>query len=98
MNVQERPVVQKKFAAEALSTCTKFNFVSPEMLRVERQRHVDHDTPSSPLRFFNFPLGIWRDVQVGPWPGAIDQEGDEKDSGNDQIKQNSFHPSVPPPS
>jgi len=46
---------------------------------------------SPPLRPLDFPLRIRRDVQVGPWSGAIKQEGDDEDDSNNQPKHSAFH-------
>jgi hypothetical protein len=53
--------------------------------------------PSPPLRPLDFPLSIRRDVQVGPWSGAIEQEGDYEDGSDNQPKQSAFHLNDPLP-
>jgi hypothetical protein len=52
---------------------------------------------SSPLRPLDFPLRIRCDVQSGPWPGAIEQKGDDEDGNDNQPKHSAFQENDPLP-
>jgi len=52
---------------------------------------------SPPLGPLDFALSIRRDAQVGPWSGAIKQEGDDKGDNDNQPKHSAFQANDPFP-